>query len=171
MLYEANVARGAALLDERQPGWHVFIDRDTLSLKNYCSCVIGQLIVHPQLIDASNPEDTTRFRYNAVALHLGLFSGSYSPEENELGFSMEPPEEWQFVPYYVELEKQIGNGELFERAFLKRVDDESEAHWDELTRCWQAEIQARLAADENWLASQADAIEAASVGRGTRETV
>jgi hypothetical protein len=39
----ARVARGAALLDEREPGWWQRIDLDRLDLRSPCRCVLGQL--------------------------------------------------------------------------------------------------------------------------------
>jgi len=41
--YEARVARGVALLDERLPGWRDRIDLKKLRLDNACFCVLGQL--------------------------------------------------------------------------------------------------------------------------------
>lgn len=38
-----RVARGAALLDEREPGWHQRIDLETLDMELPCNCVLGQL--------------------------------------------------------------------------------------------------------------------------------
>jgi hypothetical protein len=38
-----RVARGAALLDEKQPGWEYEIDPGTLDLANGCLCVLGQV--------------------------------------------------------------------------------------------------------------------------------
>lgn len=35
-------ARGAALLDEKDPGWRDRIDRDELDLRLPCGCIIGQ---------------------------------------------------------------------------------------------------------------------------------
>jgi hypothetical protein len=37
-----RVARGAALLDEKLPGWHERIDLDRLDLASSCDCVLGQ---------------------------------------------------------------------------------------------------------------------------------
>jgi len=37
------VARGAALLDERLPGWADQIDIDSLKMSDDCNCVLGQL--------------------------------------------------------------------------------------------------------------------------------
>jgi hypothetical protein len=38
-----RVARGAALLDEREPGWWERIDLGRLDLSSPCRCVLGQL--------------------------------------------------------------------------------------------------------------------------------
>jgi hypothetical protein len=37
------VARGAALLDEKMPGWETRIDLTQLNLADSCRCVLGQL--------------------------------------------------------------------------------------------------------------------------------
>lgn len=38
-----RVARGAALLDQKRPGWAHAIDTGTLDLQSSCLCVIGQV--------------------------------------------------------------------------------------------------------------------------------
>lgn len=38
-----TVERGAALLDERLPGWEDKIDLERLDLASTCNCVLGQL--------------------------------------------------------------------------------------------------------------------------------
>ena len=38
-----KVQRGARLLDEREPGWWVGVDPDTLELSSPTDCVIGQV--------------------------------------------------------------------------------------------------------------------------------
>jgi hypothetical protein len=38
-----RVERGAALLDERRPGWWQLIDLDALDIRSTCNCVAGQL--------------------------------------------------------------------------------------------------------------------------------
>lgn len=40
---EARVARGAALLDEKRPGWERKIDLAVFALDDGCKCVVGQL--------------------------------------------------------------------------------------------------------------------------------
>lgn len=45
---EDRVARGAALLDEKVPGWVDLIDLDTLDLGSPCRCILGQTFAdHP----------------------------------------------------------------------------------------------------------------------------
>jgi len=39
----ARVARGAALLDERMPGWDQRINLDRLDLHSPCRCILGQI--------------------------------------------------------------------------------------------------------------------------------
>jgi hypothetical protein len=41
-LISARVANGAALLDEKEPGWYSQIDTDVLDLEHPCGCVLGQ---------------------------------------------------------------------------------------------------------------------------------
>ena len=38
-----RVERGAALLDERRPGWWRDIDMDTLDIRSPCHCILGQM--------------------------------------------------------------------------------------------------------------------------------
>ena len=38
-----RVERGAALLDEKRPGWLDLIDLDRLSIASACRCVLGQI--------------------------------------------------------------------------------------------------------------------------------
>lgn len=38
-----RVDRGAALLDEKRPGWWRHIDLDRLDIASACDCVVGQL--------------------------------------------------------------------------------------------------------------------------------
>lgn len=42
-LYAERVARGAALLDEKRPGWFRAVDLDGLELSSCEACVLGQL--------------------------------------------------------------------------------------------------------------------------------
>ncbi len=38
-----RVARGAALLDEKLPGWWQRIDLEALTMRDTCMCILGQL--------------------------------------------------------------------------------------------------------------------------------
>ena len=58
-----RVARGAALLDEKMPGWAERIDLNVLNLASSCRCVLGQL--HPNL---EAPDDA----YLDGLSHLGV---------------------------------------------------------------------------------------------------
>lgn len=42
--YAERVAKGAALLDERRPGWALVIDLPTLDISDCDYCVLGQLM-------------------------------------------------------------------------------------------------------------------------------
>jgi hypothetical protein len=42
-MFEQQIAKGVALLDEKWPGWHERINLDTLDIGSSCDCVIGQL--------------------------------------------------------------------------------------------------------------------------------
>lgn len=43
-----RVARGAALLDAKRPGWASRIDVGTLTLHDACGCIVGQLLCRRQ---------------------------------------------------------------------------------------------------------------------------
>jgi len=58
-----RVERGAALLDEKQPGWAERIDIAKLEIEDPCLCVIGQLF------DSNN----VRFLNDCRMLGLGLY--------------------------------------------------------------------------------------------------
>jgi hypothetical protein len=62
---EARVARGAALLDEKLPGWVERIDLDKLKLSSGCNCVLGQTW------DGSTDTGYSAFGAHADALALG----------------------------------------------------------------------------------------------------
>jgi len=42
-VFEEQIAKGAALLDEKWPGWENVISLDTLDIGSSCDCIIGQL--------------------------------------------------------------------------------------------------------------------------------
>jgi hypothetical protein len=75
-----RVAKGAALLDEREPGWWRDIDVDRLDLSSPCRCVLGQLTT-----DLTEEDDwdavCVRFGIRPWNTHNGL------PTDYELGFN------------------------------------------------------------------------------------
>jgi len=50
-MYEQQIARGMALLDERRPGWREEIDPGSLDLEDDSMCVLGQLYGVDDFID------------------------------------------------------------------------------------------------------------------------
>jgi hypothetical protein len=69
-----RVAKGAAFLDEREPGWWQRIDLDTLDLMAPCLCVLGQLAT-------SLPEPT----WGGICVHFGL--EPWRQQVDDLGFN------------------------------------------------------------------------------------
>jgi len=76
---ETRVARGAALLDEKLPGWDRRIDLDNLHLGSKCDCVLGQEFAN----DALGP---LRFGYDVGLVEL--FNGDEA-EATRCGFLAE----------------------------------------------------------------------------------
>ncbi|HZE34072.1 MAG TPA: hypothetical protein VE198_21895 [Actinoallomurus sp.] len=75
---EARVARGAALLDEKLPGWDQRIDLGRLNLQSECNCILGQEFA-----------DRSTSPYMAAVFELGL--GNWSASEH--GFDLLGEEE------------------------------------------------------------------------------
>lgn len=42
-MFEAQIAKGIALLDEKYPGWEEKIDLSILDIGSGCECIVGQL--------------------------------------------------------------------------------------------------------------------------------
>jgi hypothetical protein len=79
-----RVARGAALLDEREPGWWKRIDLGKLDLASTCRCVLGQLWDDaPELWFDTGP-------YKRALDELGLYHG----KDEDLGFDREDGEHY-----------------------------------------------------------------------------
>lgn len=53
------VAKGAALLDKKLPGWHTRIDFDELALDDQRNCILGQLFDEPQTVTFVNKSGKT----------------------------------------------------------------------------------------------------------------
>jgi hypothetical protein len=79
-----RVARGAALLDEREPGWWQRIDLSKLDLASTCRCVLGQLWIDMAI------EDDEEDPYNMALRDLSLYHG----RDEDLGFDREDGEQY-----------------------------------------------------------------------------
>lgn len=80
-----RVARGAAMLDEKRPGWAAEIDLSVLELAYPCHCVLGQLY---------RPADTARGEQVPTGAPTGFHLGTLSlaltqPELVFCGFDIE----------------------------------------------------------------------------------
>ena len=83
--YDTRVARGAALLDEKLPGWWQRVDLDRLDLSKCTDCVLGQL--------------TGDYDSMATTLLIGPRANKYPLRGNakaaRLGFTLPPSDaEW-----------------------------------------------------------------------------
>lgn len=74
-----RVARGAALLDEKLPGWDKDINLDRLDLSSSCRCVVGQLFVSNRLARVARllGETLTPYAGGLITLGLGLDGEDY----------------------------------------------------------------------------------------------
>jgi len=75
-----RVAKGAALLDEKVPGWDARIDLATLNLASPCRCVVGQLF-------ADLAEDDVVLGY---APGLGVLGFGPGDDDSPYGFDAAP---------------------------------------------------------------------------------
>jgi hypothetical protein len=55
--------RGAALLDERMPGWWQHIDLDRLDIDSPCDCVAGQIGGYTEILQALGLDDGAEYDY------------------------------------------------------------------------------------------------------------
>ncbi|TYB69657.1 hypothetical protein FXF51_05715 [Nonomuraea sp. PA05] len=80
-----RVARGAALLDEKRPGWWQRIHLDTLNINDCGECVIGQLYTDPLHYDDE------QFDEGAIDLvgENAYDNNPHAPALVEHGFSLE----------------------------------------------------------------------------------
>jgi hypothetical protein len=84
-----RVARGAALLDEREPGWWQRIDLGRLDIGSTCRCVLGQLWDDaPELWFDEEPDDTNPYKRALNELRL------YHGKDEDLGFDREDGEHY-----------------------------------------------------------------------------
>jgi hypothetical protein len=84
-----RVAKGAAFLDEREPGWDARIDLDTLDLQAPCRCVLGQLATHLDDYDDdwSYRDITDRF---GLVIWFWNWKADTSATDLEYGFNADP---------------------------------------------------------------------------------
>ena len=82
----ARVARGAALLDEKQPGWVERIDLGALWMRDTCGCVLGQLYEDP-----ADPMRDDGYWLGLRALEIPARPVS-APER--FGFAVEDPQDY-----------------------------------------------------------------------------
>jgi hypothetical protein len=99
-----RVERGAALLDERLPGWAKQIDLTILDLSSGCDCVLGQLALDlgadPKNFDMEDDED----RFVCAAQTIWGLDDPFAAAEKavEFGFNGEYPKETPHLrPHWV----------------------------------------------------------------------
>jgi hypothetical protein len=87
-----RVARGAALLDEKEPGWRQKVNPELLEMRSECGCIIGQALDDPV--------------YARGLLRLGI---DEEDEDSRHGFDVSPGEGWSWHASY----------ELLQQAWLE----------------------------------------------------
>src|SRR3972149_5163300 len=60
-MYEIQITAGATWLDEMEPGWATYIDRDSFNIRNGYYCVIGQVLRYLTDSDDANFYDAVSF--------------------------------------------------------------------------------------------------------------
>lgn len=115
---EDRVAAGAALLDEKLPGWHDQIDTETLEMGDECRCVLGQLGSNQVNLDRLGWEPSPR-------IHA---------DEEEDGFS-------RLCDFWEISASNYGCDIYWDHAI-----DDAVASYDELKDAWLVEIAKRRAA-------------------------
>ncbi|HEY2331020.1 MAG TPA: hypothetical protein VGH94_03815 [Acidimicrobiales bacterium] len=106
-----RVARGAALLDEREPGWFNAVSPGILNVCSENDCVLGQIGRHRYGIRRVAPAQPQRGGYSYMMQRLGLhrpvrygfmtFGGKERIERlwrTEIGSRVGHPARVQFVP-------------------------------------------------------------------------
>jgi hypothetical protein len=83
------VARGVALMDERDPGWLEHIDLNRLNLRSNCNCIVGQRSGGNYSIGLRvlglglDGEPASRYGFDTGVLASGLYRLAYDALENE----------------------------------------------------------------------------------------
>lgn len=86
--YTERVAAGAALLDEKRPGWWQRIDLSTLRMENGCACILGQEYAQDYAdadCDGEADEMADGYEY-ACGVLIGWEAGYPPGEVHDLGF-------------------------------------------------------------------------------------
>lgn len=95
-MYEEQINRGIAVLDEKQPGWENRIDLKTLTLSSICHCVVGQLVGN---VKTAVWEDASVKRYSSFLMELtGASERMHIVESVNYGFDLDP--EFATYPNY-----------------------------------------------------------------------
>jgi hypothetical protein len=97
---EERVAKGAALLDEREPGWDARIDLGRLALTDCGDCVLGQLDSQRAIRGEAAAETAGRGPYWTALAALGLTeldAAAHGFDSSKLGEADLLDAEWRRV--------------------------------------------------------------------------
>lgn len=141
---DAEVNRGAKLLDRVVPGWHKRITQSTLRLESPSVCVLGQLATTKLFREALGNtgelgyEDDDYFEARKALAAAGYLPDVYL--DHRYGFSYDENALWdKAVKANV-----VDTAEDDHYSLEKKLDV-----WDVLTKTWIAAIKARRQADRN----------------------
>jgi hypothetical protein len=93
-----RVAKGAALLDEKVPGWDQRIDLEILAMRGTCECVLGQLF-------EPTPEGADGYWVGLDRLAISRLGAAHAAE---YGFACETSEIESYVALGAEWRRLIG---------------------------------------------------------------
>lgn len=100
-MYEAEIARGAAWLDENKPGWERLIDPSMLEMKEPCRCILGQ-VFEQEACELS--DGNIRWDGYSLALHQ-VYGLTFMPSSWAIGhgFNIDDPDPSDEKGDYAEL--------------------------------------------------------------------
>jgi hypothetical protein len=92
--HDENVQRGAALLDEKVPGWDKLIDLDTLRMSSCTSCIVGQVMLTTHADEIGKYYSDSRVYARGLTI-LGVLEdeGDYDEGDQAIGFNLYPEED------------------------------------------------------------------------------
>lgn len=135
-LVSERVAAGAAWLDKVDPGWEFKVDPNTLSMKDGCRCVCGQVFAEV----ANSPDHF----YSGYAYVRDVLRPQYAPQapgwpawSMQHGFTYDGRQvndTWKALV--------AGNADSDHMALYRRAEQRL---WEELRTAWQLLIEARRA--------------------------